>query len=88
MVDFLFGMITMGYLVAGLFFAKFWARTRDPLFASFSVAFLLLAINQLLISLIPVPREEQSWTYLLRLAAFSVIVVAIVQKNAARGSRG
>jgi hypothetical protein len=34
-----------------------------------------------------VPREEQSWAYLLRLAAFILIIVAIVYKNAAGRSR-
>lgn len=86
MTDFILGLTTMGYLVAGLFFAKFWNRTGDPLFAIFATAFWLLAINQALLSLIAVSREEQSWTYLLRLAAFSLIAVAIVFKNATHRS--
>jgi hypothetical protein len=86
-LDFVFGMITMGYVVAGLFFAKFWHRSRDPLFAIFAVAFWLLALNQAIVAVIDVPREEQSWAYLLRLAAFILIIIAIVQKNAARRSR-
>ena len=86
MADFIFGMTTMGYLVAGLFFAKFWNRTRDPLFAIFAAAFWLLAVNQALLTLVVVSREEQTWTYLLRLAAFSLLAVAIVYKNVARGS--
>lgn len=79
------GMITAGELVAGLFFLKFWSRSRDTLFISFAVAFWILAINQLLLASGGVPREEQSWIYLLRLAAFTLIAVAIVQKNASRG---
>ncbi len=82
---FVFGMIAAGYLIAGLFFAKFWSRTRDPLFASFAVAFWLLALNQALVVLITA-SEERSWTYLLRLAAFSLIAIAIIYKNAARRS--
>jgi hypothetical protein len=81
MINFTFGLITMGYLVAGVFFAKFWSRTRDPLFATFALAFWLLAINQAIPALISVPREEQSWTYLLRLAAFILISAAILYKN-------
>jgi hypothetical protein len=87
MTNFVFGIITMGYVVAGLFFAKFWRRSRDPLFAIFAVAFWLLALNQALVAVLDVPREEQSWVYLLRLAAFILIIVAIVYKNAARSSR-
>jgi hypothetical protein len=86
-LDFVVGMITMGYVVAGLFFAKFWHRSRDPLFAIFAVAFWLLALNQAIVAVIDVPREEQSWAYLLRLAAFILIIIAIVHKNAARRSR-
>ena len=78
---FLSGMITMGFVVAGLFFLRFWARTRDPLFIVFGVAFWLLALNQGLVVLAGVPREEQSWIYVLRLAAFTLIIVAIVWKN-------
>ena len=87
MLAFVFGMITMGYLVAGVFFAKFWKRSRDPLFAAFALAFWLLALNQAIVSLIAVPREEQSWAYLLRLAAFVLIAGAILYKNAAARSR-
>ena len=86
MTNFVFGIITMGYVVAGLFFAKFWRRSRDPLFAIFAVAFWLLAVNQAIVAVLDVPREEQSWAYLLRLAAFILIIVAIIHKNAARRS--
>ena len=86
MLNFVFGVITMGYVVAGLFFAKFWQRSRDPLFAIFAVAFWLLALNQAIVAVLDVPREEQSWAYLLRLAAFILIIVAIIYKNAANRS--
>jgi hypothetical protein len=87
MLNFVFGVITMGYVVAGLFFAKFWRRSRDPLFAIFALAFWLLALNQAIVAVLNIPREEQSWAYLLRLAAFILIIVAIVYKNAAGRSR-
>ena len=86
MLDFVFGMVTMGNIVAGLFFAKFWRRSGDPLFAIFAVAFWLLALNQAIVAIVEVPREEQSWTYLLRLGAFILIIVAIIHKNASRPS--
>jgi hypothetical protein len=74
-------MITMGYLVAGLFFFKFWARGRDPLFIIFALAFWLLAASQILLAILEIPREEQGWVYILRLLAFALIIVAIIQKN-------
>jgi hypothetical protein len=75
------GVLTMGYVIAGLFFLRFWSRTRDGLFFAFACAFWLLALNQALVALAGVPREEQSWIYLLRLAAFTLIIAAIVRKN-------
>ncbi len=82
MAAFFSGGITAGFLLAGLFFARFWTRSRDPLFAAFTAAFWLLALNQALLIIADIPREEQSWTYLLRLAAFTLIAIAIIHKNA------
>jgi K+ transporter len=79
------GLITMTFVVIGVFFAKFWQRTRDPLFIAFAVAFWLLALNQSLLATNVVPSEERGWTYLLRVAAFVFIAIAIVRKNAGRG---
>lgn len=78
------GIITMGFLVAGLFFLKFWARSGDVLFMIFAIAFWLLAANHILLVVLDVSREEQGWLYLLRFAAFSLIVVGIIHKNMAR----
>lgn len=86
MDEFLAGAIATGSFVAGVFFLRFWTRTRDRLFAIFACAFWLLAANQALVSLAGIPREEQSWIYLLRLAAFVLIIVGIVAKNV-RGGR-
>jgi hypothetical protein len=78
------GLVIAGDLVAALFFLKFWRRSSDALFAIFSAAFLLLAIGQALLALTDVPVEERSWIYLLRLAAFILIIVGIVHKNRER----
>jgi hypothetical protein len=80
-MEFVSGAITMGYLIAGVFFLKFWKRTQDGLFIVFACAFWLLALTQSLVSLTYVPREEQSWIYLFRLAAFALIIAAIIRKN-------
>jgi hypothetical protein len=79
--DFVSGTITMGFVIAGLFFLRFWRRTGDGLFVAFACAFWLLAVNQGLVALAGIPREDRSWIYLLRLAAFTLIIVAIVRKN-------
>lgn len=79
---FLSGAITLGFLVASLFFARFWRRTGDGLFLAFAAAFVLLGLQQGLLVLSGIPVEERSPLYLLRLAAFLLIIVAIVRKNA------
>ena len=81
---FLYGMVTMGYLVAGLFFVKFWARSRDPLFIIFALAFWILAASQILLAIFNFPREEQGLIYILRLLAFALIIAGIIQKNVSR----
>ena len=78
---FLSGVVTAGFLVAGLFFLRFWRRTKDVLFAAFAAAFALLAVNQAFAYLLDLGYEETSWVYILRVAAFLLIIWAIVGKN-------
>ena len=85
LLDFLAGAITFGFLIAALFFARFWRRTGDPLFLSFAAAFALLGAGQAALALASVPVEERSWLYLIRLAAFALIIAAIVRKNRPQG---
>jgi membrane-associated PAP2 superfamily phosphatase len=82
--DFFSGAITAGFVVCALFFARFWQRSRDSLFLAFAVCFALLAVGQALSTLLGLPQEERSWIYLLRLAAFLILIVAILRKNMAR----
>lgn len=84
--DFLGGAIAMGFTVAALFFLKFWRRTREALFLAFSAAFLLLGATQALLTLAAIPVEERSWVFLLRLAAFLLILGALWWQNR-RGAR-
>jgi hypothetical protein len=76
--DFISGAIAMGYLVVGLCFLKFWKRTHDGLFITLAVAFWLLALNTAFSGSI---AFEKSWIYILRLAAFTLIIIAILRKN-------
>lgn len=75
------GLIAMGYFIAGLFFCRFWNRTRDGLFMMFAIAFWLLAANHTLVALAGLTREERTWFYLLRLAGFVLIIIGIAAKN-------
>jgi hypothetical protein len=81
--DFLSGAVTFGFLVASLFFLRFWKRTSDGLFLAFSIAFLLLGVVQAILALGDIPVEERSWVYTIRLAAFLIILFAIGRKNRA-----
>jgi hypothetical protein len=80
-VGFMAGLIAMGHLVAGLFFLRFWRRTRDGLFLVFAFAFWLLGLNQALVGLSGAPPEDQGYFYLLRLAGFVLIIAAVLRKN-------
>lgn len=82
LIPFLSGAIVMGFFIAALFFLKLSRKTSDGLFAAFAVAFALLGLSQLLLTFTEWPVEERSWLYLLRLAAFLAIILAIWRKNA------
>jgi len=79
--NFLSGWAACGFLVGALLFLRSWRRTRDGLFVAFSSAFALLGIGQAVLALGNLPTEERSYVYLFRLAAFSLIIFAIVRKN-------
>ena len=85
MNDLLSGAIVMGCVIVGVSFLRFWAQARDRLFAYFAVAFWLLGINYLLLALTERSYEARPYIYLIRLAAFLLIAVAVVQKNRGDG---
>lgn len=76
-IYFLSGVLTMGYATAALFFLRFWRESRDRLFALFALGFGILAIQRLLLPLVH-PVEI---LYAVRLLAFLLMVLAIVEKN-------
>lgn len=79
--DFLSGAVAFGFLVASLFFLRFWRRTNDRLFLAFAIAFTLLGLGQAVQALANIPQEERSHIYLIRLVAFTIIIAAIIRKN-------
>jgi hypothetical protein len=81
LVSYLAGAVTMGFLVAALFFLRFWRRTRDRLFLAFGAAFALLALNQGLAWFLGDGDELTPYTYALRVLGFALILYAIVDKN-------
>ena len=79
--SFLTGVGTMGFLVATVFFFRFWRDTKDRLFALFAIAFAALALNRALLALFAPGRESQPYLYLIRLGAFLLIAWAVIDKN-------
>ena len=79
---YLSGMVTAGFMACGLFFARFWWRSRDLLFLAFAAAFWLLALNTALVVVVTGSDENKSWFYLLRVAAYVLIAIAVIRKNA------
>ena len=86
--EFMLGGLVMGCFVAGLFFLRFWRKTRDRLFAIFAIAFWLLGVNWLALAFTK-QDEVKTIYYAVRLVAFVLILYAIIDKNrAGRRSAG
>lgn len=83
MIQLMSGAIVTGYLVAGLFFLRYWRQSRDRLFAIFTAAFWLLAVQRLALALTTQYFEDVTWLYGVRLLAFVLILLAIIDKNRA-----
>ncbi len=81
MLEFLSGLVTAGFLIAALFFFRFWKRTGDSLFVFFGISFLLFAAGQATAVFWGAPQDDKVWVFLLRLAGFILLLVAIVGKN-------
>ena len=88
MILFISGLLVAGYLVAGLFFLRFWKQSRDRLFVFFAAAFGLLAAQRAALAALDRPAAEATWLYAIRLLAFLLILAAIVDKNRPRARAG
>jgi len=83
-IAFLSGAAAVAYALAGIYFLRFWRRTRDPLFRSFAAAFGLLMANQVIVALLGDADERTGYAYILRVVGFLLILVAIIRKNLGR----
>ena len=75
------GAIAMASFVAGLFFLRFWRDTGDRLFAIFGAAFWVLGLTRIALVLIDSENENRTFVYWVRLLAFILIIVAVIDKN-------
>lgn len=81
MANFLLGMTAMAFAASGLFFLKFWRKTGDRFFLPFALSFWTLAIDRLVLTFIDRNSEIAPMTYLIRLVAFALILIAVYYKN-------
>lgn len=83
MRPFLNGAIMMASFVAGLFFLRFWRRAGDRFFAIFALAFWMMAAERFMLGFLEPIEETRTFVHLLRLVAFALIALAVLDKNRA-----
>jgi hypothetical protein len=81
MESFIMGTIAMGSAIVAVFFLRFWRDTGDRLFAIFAVSFALLGLTRVGLVMAQTDVESHTYWYWCRLAAFVLILFAIVDKN-------
>lgn len=81
--NFLGGAIVFGYALIGLFFLKFWRRTKDAFFGYFAIAFFMLGIGRVIEAIMRTNETTTPAVYVFRLLAFVIIIFAILHKNLA-----
>lgn len=79
---FLSGATMMGALVCALFFLRFYRKSGDRLFLIFSLAFGIMGLERIIITLSFQPETTDNvFLYLMRLTSFAMIFYAIWDKN-------
>jgi len=77
----LLGALALAGWVAGLFFLRFWRLSGDRLFVFFCAAFWLLGLNWLSLVVIHWVPETRHHAFLVRLLAFALIIIGVIDKN-------
>jgi hypothetical protein len=80
------GAFAVGYIIAAVFFLRFWRRTHEGLLLIFSIAFALMGLNYALLGLAGIPREQTGVLYVIRLFSFVMIIAGIAWTNVRRRS--
>ena len=81
------GALMMGCFVVAAFFWRYWRRTADSFFLMFTAAWTLLGLERLGLAIRNEPEEPKAGMYFIRLAAFVLILIAIIAKNRKGSSR-
>ena len=74
------GALAMASAILALFFLRFWKNTQDIFFIYFTAAFALEALSWILF-LVHQQRANDPLIYSIRLAAYFLILIAIIGKN-------
>jgi hypothetical protein len=77
----LWGALGSASVAAGLFFLRFWRLSGERLFLFFTLAFAAFAANWIGLAVAQPPIESRHYLYIVRLLAFVLIIVGIVDKN-------
>ena len=81
MLPLLAGAVAMGCAAVAGFFLRFWSQSRDRLFVFLALAFVVLAVDYALTGLLVDGGEWRVPVFLVRLSAFVIILLGIVDKN-------
>ncbi len=81
MREFLWGALAALSAVAGLLFLRFYRDLRDRLFLFFGLGFWTLGLNWSGLALGGGDDEARRWYFWIRLAAFLLFIVGVVDKN-------
>jgi hypothetical protein len=87
MNDFLAGAIVALCGVAALYFWHFRHQTGERFFGLFALAFATLGVSFLLQAASEIDSEFRPHVFLIRLAAFLLIIAAIIENNRGAGER-
>jgi uncharacterized membrane protein len=82
--QFLWGAQAMAAWVAGLFFLQFWRSTHDRLFLFLCLAFWVLSLSWIGLGLHQASAETHYSHFVIRLVAFILIIVGIIDKSRKR----
>ncbi len=80
-MQFLWGALAMASGTAALFFLRFWRQSGDRLFLFFCLSFLLLSVSWVVLAILRPGLETGPYVYLVRLFAFCVIIIGVLDKN-------
>jgi hypothetical protein len=84
MSEAVWALSALGATVAGVMFCLHWRRSRDRFFLYFAIAFWSLGASSVILLTTSGPAENRPSAYVVRLLAFVLIIVAIVDKNRPR----